>query len=166
MITLTGLNLSPFGVVNVCPSSQAALSCVSNGSLLEWTMTVRDRVIGRRLVSSEVMSDDILPLSVSQTTFSFTLESRQPFNVTLTVINATVDMNIHCQEYPSTTTNELTASVHVLKMSSIESKFNYVKVHSVMIIIISISHNNITPCHLPYSVSPHTTIDCDKAVIP
>ena len=124
MIILTGLNLSPFGVVNVCPSGQASLSCVSNGSLLEWTMTVRDRVIGRRLISSKAMLNDILALSVNQTTFSFTLESHQPFNVTLTVINATVDMNIHCQEYPPTTTSELTARVHVLQMSNIESKFD------------------------------------------
>ena len=40
-------------------------------------MIVQDRVIGRRLVSSEGMSDNILSLSVNQTKFNFTLESRQ-----------------------------------------------------------------------------------------
>ena len=62
---------------------------------------VQDRIIGRRLVSSEGMSDNILPLSVNQTTFNFTLESRQPFNVTLSVYNVSVDMLIFCTEYLS-----------------------------------------------------------------
>ena len=94
----TDFGLSPPGVIHTCPSSQVSLSCVSNGSLLEWTVTVwPDRVIGRRLVSSEGTSD-ILALSVNQTTFNFTLESRQPFNVTLSVYNISVDMTIFCAE--------------------------------------------------------------------
>ena len=124
MVSKTGLNLLPFGAVDVCPNGQISLSCVSNGSLLEWTMTVQDRVIGRRLVSSEGRSDNILSLSVNQMKFNFTLESRQPFNVTLSVFNVSVDMNIQCQEYSPTTT-ALTTAVHVIQMSlnDIQSKY-------------------------------------------
>ena len=87
-------------------------------------MTVQDRVIGRRLVSSEGRSDNILSLSVNQMKFNFTLESRQPFNVTLSVFNVSVDMNIQCQEYSPTTT-ALTTAVHVIQMSlnDIQSKY-------------------------------------------
>ena len=122
---LIGLNLSPFGAVDVCPNGQLSLSCVSNGSLLGWTMMVQDRVIGRRLVSSEGMSDNILSLSVNQTNFNFTLESHQPFNVTLSVYNVSVDMNIQCQEYLATsTTDVLTTALHVIQVSlnDIQSK--------------------------------------------
>jgi hypothetical protein len=83
----------------MCPNGQVSLSCVSNGTLLEWTMTVQNRIIGRRLVSSEGKSDNILSLLINQTTFNFTLESRQPFNVTLSVFNVSVDMSIFCTEY-------------------------------------------------------------------
>ena len=62
-------------------------------------MMVQNSVIGRRLVSSEGTSDNILSLSVNQTTFNFTLESRQPFNVTLSVFNVSVDMLIFCTEH-------------------------------------------------------------------
>jgi hypothetical protein len=86
-------------------------------------MTVQDRVIGQRLVSSEGTSDDILSLSISQTSFNFTLESRQPFNVTLSVFNVSVDMNIQCQEYQPT--NALTTAVQILQVNDIQSKIKF-----------------------------------------
>ena len=81
-------------------------------------MTVQDRVIGRRLVSSEEMSDNILSLSVNQTKFNFTLESRQPFNVTLSVFNVSVDMSIFCTEYiNSSKQNVEVVDVDVIQLS-------------------------------------------------
>ena len=102
-------------------------------------MRVQDRIIGQRLVSSEGMSDNILPLSVNQIKFNFTLESRQPFNVTLSVFNVSVDMNIQCQEYLATTTNVLTTALHIIQVSlnDIQSKsFNFTQL--VLIIIFNL----------------------------
>jgi hypothetical protein len=61
-------------------------------------MIAQDRIIGRRLVSSKGKSDNILSLLINQN-FNFTLESRQPFNVTLSVFNVSVDLSIFCTEY-------------------------------------------------------------------
>ena len=100
-------------------------------------MTVQDRIIGQRLVSSEGMSDNILSLSVNQTNFNFTLESRQPFNVTLSVFNVSVDMNIRCREYLATTTNVLTTALRVIQVSlnDIQSKsFNFTQLVPIIIL--------------------------------
>ena len=51
-----------------------------------------------RLVSSSEMRD-IPSLTVNYTMFSFLRESRVPLNITLTITNATVDMEIFCIEY-------------------------------------------------------------------
>ena len=85
-------------------------------------MTVQDHIIGRRLVPSGEISDNIRSLSVNQTTFNFTLESRQPLNVTLSVLNVSVDMNIECQEFSPT--NALTTAIHIIQVSlnDIQSK--------------------------------------------
>ena len=100
MNNIIATGLSPIvNIIHICPNGQLSLSCVSNSSLLEWTMMVQDRIIGRRLIPSGETSDNILPLSVNQTKFNFTLESRQPLNVTLSVLNVSVGMSIVCTEY-------------------------------------------------------------------
>jgi hypothetical protein len=59
---------------------------------MEWNISAHN-YIGLKLISSGGSAD---PLTVNYTTFTFTRESQQPLNVTLTIVNATVDMTVHC----------------------------------------------------------------------
>ena len=105
---------------------QLTLNCVTNASFLEWNITAQN-YIGQRLVSSEGIPD-IQPLKVNYTTFSFTRESSEPLNVTLSIINAKVDTKILCIEYLSEppARNVLETTVRVLRMSHIKSKWDII----------------------------------------
>ena len=100
MYMTIGFTLSPLGEhAYVCPGEQLMLTCVTDEQFLEWNITIPSRNYNRlRLVSSSE-TRDIPPLTVNYTTFSFLRESRVPLNITLTITNATVDMEIFCIEY-------------------------------------------------------------------
>ena len=84
----------------------------------------------QRLVSSSE-TRDIPSLKVNHTTFTFSRHSRIPLNVTLFIINTTVDWRISCIEYVLDTQNTLETTVHVITMNHINSKFN----HKIILII-------------------------------
>ena len=79
-------------------------------------MKVQDCVIGRRLISSDGTLD-IRSLSINQTTFNFTLESRQPFNVTLSIFNVSVDMTIVCAEFLDSSEQMKVVDIDVVHLS-------------------------------------------------
>ena len=61
------------------------------------------------------------PLTVNHTTFLFTRESQQPLNVTLTIVNATVDYRVVCQSVPAGATNQLQKTVRIIRDNDIAS---------------------------------------------
>ena len=73
-------------------SEDISLNCVTDRKFMEWNITAHN-YIGLKLISSRGSTD---PLTVNYTTFLFTRESLQPLNVTLTIVNATVDMTVYC----------------------------------------------------------------------
>ena len=73
-------------------SEDVSLNCVTDRKFMEWNITAHN-YIGLRLISS---GGSIIPLTVNYTTFLFTRESQQLLNVTLTIVNATVDMIVYC----------------------------------------------------------------------
>ena len=83
---------------------------------MEWNITAQN-YIGLKLISSGGMTD---PLTVNYTTFTFTRESQRPLNVTLTIINTTVDMIIYCiEDFKSDAfTDALVTSVDVMTSES------------------------------------------------
>ena len=91
---------------------------------LEWNITAGNYSHQRLVTSSE--RRDIPSLRVDHTTFRFVRESREPLNITLFIINATVDWRVSCIEYPSSTQNALETTVHVIRTNHINSKFNHV----------------------------------------
>ena len=107
----------------MCLGKEISLNCVTNASFLEWNITAKN-YIGLRLVSS-VEATDIIPLTVNYTTFSFTRESREPLNITLSVINATVDLRIFCQSVQRGATNMLETTVRVIRTSHIIQSIIY-----------------------------------------
>ena len=98
------------------------LNCATNGMFLEWNVTAGNYSRSRLISSSETR--DITPLSVNHTTFRFVRESREPFNITLFIINATVDWQIFCTEHLLSARNTLEITVRVITMIDINSKFN------------------------------------------
>ena len=78
----------------MCLGEDVSLTCVTDERFMEWNITAPN-YIGLKLISSGGRTD---PLSVNFTTFTFTRESQQPLNVTLTIINASVDMSVYCME--------------------------------------------------------------------
>ena len=116
IIITTGFSLSaPLGILHVCPGDQLLLTCVTNASFLEWNITAQN-YIGLRLVSSEGIPN-IQPLTVNYTTFGFTRESSEPLNVTLSIINATVDLRIVCIEYLESSQQVATVDIDVIYLS-------------------------------------------------
>ena len=113
-----GFNLSPVGDVYICLGGQTSLTCVTDRRFMEWKITAQN-YIGLRLVSS-VEATDITPLTVNYTTFSFTRESHEPLNVTLSVINATVDLKIFCIKdlKSASLTDALVTTINVLASQS------------------------------------------------
>ena len=63
---------------------------------MEWNVTAEGDY-GVRLVLSTGVGE-IRPLTVKNTTFMFTRESREPLNVTLFAVNVTMDFRIFCIE--------------------------------------------------------------------
>ena len=104
-------------MVHVCVGEQLSLTCVINASFLEWNITAQN-YIGLKLISSGGRTD---PLTVNYTTFTFTRESQQPLNVTLTIINATVDYRVVCQSVPAGATNLLEKTVRITRANDITS---------------------------------------------
>ena len=119
--TCTGLYLSPLGVIHTCPSDQVLLNCVANGIFLEWNITTGPNYSRQRLISSSE-TRDIPSLSVNRTTFKFVRESRDPLNITLFVINATVDWQIACIEYSSSAQSTLETTISIIEVIHINSK--------------------------------------------
>ena len=112
-------NLLPLGAVYACLGDNVPLTCVTDRGFMEWNITA-PKYIGLKLISSGGSTD---PLTVNYTTFTFTRESQQPLNVTLTIINATVDMMVHCiddfkldafTDAPVTTINVMASESDVL----------------------------------------------------
>ena len=99
----------------MCPGDQLLLTCVTNASFLEWNITAQN-YIGLRLVSSEGIST-IQSLKVNYTMFSFTRESSEPLNVTLSIINATADFKIFCIEYLKSSEQVATVDIDVIFLS-------------------------------------------------
>ena len=116
-----GSKLSSPEAVYVCMGEQLSLTCVINSSFLEWNITAPN-YIGLKLISSGGRTD---PLSMNYTTFTFTRESQQPLNVTLTIINATVDYGVVCQSVPAGDTNLLEKSVRIIRTNDIISMTVY-----------------------------------------
>jgi hypothetical protein len=131
--TLLGSDLSPPEVVHVCRGERLSLSCVSNARFLEWNISAWN-YIGLKLISSGGSTD---PLTVNYTTFTFTRESQQPLNVTLTIVNATVDYRVVCQTVPAGATNPLEKTVRIIRANDIASIIiaNYYDYSSVNIIV-------------------------------
>ena len=90
---------------------------------LEWSITTGPNYSRQRLVASLEIRD-IPSLNVNHTTFKFVRESRDPLNITLFVINATVDWQISCTEYFSSTQNTLETTISIIEVIHINSKFN------------------------------------------
>ena len=91
---------------------------------LEWNITAGNYSRLRLISSSEIR--DIPPLTMNHTTFRFIRESREPLNITLFIINATVDWRVSCIEYLSSDQNTLETTVQVIRTNHINSKFNHV----------------------------------------
>ena len=122
-LQLTGFYLSPLGVIHTCSSDQVSLNCVTNGMFLEWNITTGPNYSRQRLISSSE-TRDIPSLSVNHTTFIFVRQSRYPLNITLFVINATVNWQISCTEYSSSDQNTLETTISIIEVIHINSKFN------------------------------------------
>ena len=114
---IIGSDLSPPEVVYVCRGGRVSLSCVTNASFLEWNITAHN-YIGLKLISYVGSID---PLTVNYTTFTFTRESQQPLNVTMTIVNATVDYRVVCQSVPAGATNQLQKTVRIIRDTNIAS---------------------------------------------
>ena len=111
-------SLSPLGTVHVCLGSEnVSLNCrVTDKGFMEWNITAQN-YIGLKLISS---GGSMNPLTVNYTTFLFTRESQQPLNVTLTIVNATVDMIVYCIDdfKIDTFTDALVTAVNVISSES------------------------------------------------
>ena len=118
-----GFTLSPLEGAYMCLGKQLMLTCVTDGQLLEWNITIPSRNYVRTRFISSSEERDIPPLTMNYTVFSFLRESRVPLNITLTISNATVDMKIFCIEYrhhdsDSSTNHTLATSVNVVTSES------------------------------------------------
>ena len=98
-------------------SEDISLNCVTDREFMEWNITAHN-YIGLRLISS---GGSIIPLTVNYTTFLFTRESQQPLNVTLTIVNATVDYRVDCESVPANATNKLQKTVRIIRYNDIAS---------------------------------------------
>ena len=107
-------------VVYVCLGKQLMLTCATNVSIIEWNVTAQGGY-GVRLILSTGAAD-IQPLIVNNTTFTFSRESREPLNVTLSADNVTMDFRIFCLSVPPGTTH-IDRAIQVIRMNHIKSIF-------------------------------------------
>ena len=111
--------LIPSGDVSVCPGAQLSFSCSTNLTYLEWNVTVfQSGTPHSRTLLVVSTSYFTFPLVVNGHSFGVTRDSASgtlPIISTLTVINATIDLNgtnVYCTEMGSTAVSR--ASVHVI----------------------------------------------------
>ena len=124
----------------MCSSDQVLLNCVTNEIFLEWNITTGPNYSRQRLISSSE-TRDIPSLSVNSTMFIFIRESRVPLNITLFIINATVDWQISCIEdsLSDSTQNTLETIISIIEVIHINSKFNlFIRSRIMTIMIVSV----------------------------
>ena len=93
------LTLSPHGVVWVCPGAQLDVTCSTDRSFLNWSVTIPlsasdsgEAVTRNRLISSTTQA--IEPLVVEMKAFNISITSTvDPFSSILSYTNATADLN-------------------------------------------------------------------------
>ena len=90
----------PAGSVSVCPGGQLMLSCSTNSSSMQWTVTVfppsylDSRESGTRSflrLGLEIVHEQ--PIIANQTVFHFSKTSNSPLTSVVSVVNVTTDIN-------------------------------------------------------------------------
>ena len=98
----TSVNLSPFGVVSVCPGGQVLLTCErASGFILYWTVSVPHLdTTSERIVASQgvILSPEF---RIGFTEFNITRTSKSPYALIsqLLINNVTTEINVYCSEY-------------------------------------------------------------------
>ena len=116
--------LTPAGELSVCPGAQLSFSCSTNLTYLEWNVTVfQSGTPHSRTLLVFSTSFFTFPLFVNGHSFGVTRDSASgalPIVSTLTVVDATVDLNgttIHCSTEerisPTALSSTLMASIHI-----------------------------------------------------
>ena len=93
---------------------------------MEWNITAQGDYGVRLILSTGTLN--IQPLRVNNTTFTFSRESREPLNVTLSADNVTMDFRILCVSVPPGTTH-IERVIQVIRV-------NHTKGHNNIIIIV------------------------------
>ena len=122
MIIESRMMLTPSGEVSVCPGAQFSFSCSTNLTFLQWNVTVFQSETAHSGILLVVSTSYFnYPLVVNGHSFGVTRVSASgtlPIISTLTVINATIDLNgtnIYCTEEGSTALSRtLVASIHII----------------------------------------------------
>lgn len=94
---------------------------------MEWNVT-GEGDYGVRLILSTGVTD-IRPLTVNNITFTFSRESREPLNVTLSALNVTMDFRIFCIEnlQSDSLTDALVTNIYVVGSElDVSSKFTLI----------------------------------------
>ena len=117
------VKLTPSGKLSVCPGTQPSFRCSTNLTYLEWNVTVfQSGTPHSRTLLVVSTSFFTFPLVVNGHSFRVTRDSASaslPIISTLTILNATVDLNgtnIYCTEEgssPTAVSSTLVASIHI-----------------------------------------------------
>ena len=118
------LMLSPSGEISVCPGSQPSFRCSTNLSLLEWNVTLLQSGMTHSrtlfVVSTSYFNSPLVVNGHSFRVMRDSVSASLPIISTLTVLNATVDLNgtnIYCTEEgssPAGVSNTLVASINII----------------------------------------------------